>query len=151
MAKFIYSLQKVLTMKEKLEEQEKNKYSQAVMRLREQEEKLAGLQNRRKMAETELRDVVSHVLDIMLIRKKEDAVEILKMYEKQQRFVVKQHEEEVRIARERLNEAMQERKIHEKLREKAFEEFVIEENKREQKEIDELVSYRFGSAKNDLN
>ena len=34
----------------------------------------------------------------------------------------------------------------EKLREKAFEEFVAEENKKEQKEVDELVSYRYGTG-----
>ena len=39
---------------------------------------------------------------------------------------------------------MQESKTQEKLREKAFEQFVKEENKRESKEIDELVSYTYG-------
>ena len=33
--------------------------------------------------------------------------------------------------------------IHEKLKEKAFEEFMQEENEAEKKEIDELVSFRY--------
>ena len=49
--------------------------------------------------------------------------------------------EEVRLA---LQTAMQESKTQEKLREKAFEQFVKEENARESKEIDELVSYTYG-------
>lgn len=151
MARFIYSLQNILSIKEKMEEQEKTNYSQTVMRLLEEEEKLADCTRRRELAEYELKECMFDVLNVMLIRQKEDAVEILKVYEKQQQLIVIQWEEEVRKARERLNEAMKERKIHEKLREKAYEEFMLEENRREQKEIDELVSYRYGNAKSDWN
>ena len=56
-------------------------------------------------------------------------------------------EKEVEVAREHLNEAMKERKTFEKLKEKAFEKFVAEENQKEQKEVDELVSYRYGAEK----
>ncbi len=45
----------------------------------------------------------------------------------------------------RLREAMAERKTHERLKEKAFEEYLAEQNAEEQKEIDELVSYRHGT------
>ena len=51
------------------------------------------------------------------------------------------------MAREHLNEAMKERKTFEKLKEKAFEKFVAEENQKEQKDVDELVSYRYGVEK----
>ena len=47
------------------------------------------------------------------------------------------------IARFQLNEAMKERKIHEKLKENAFGEFMHEENEAEKKEIDQLVSFRY--------
>lgn len=42
---------------------------------------------------------------------------------------------------------MKERKTYEKLKEKAFEQFKIEIEAQERKEIDELVSFRFGAAK----
>ena len=48
-------------------------------------------------------------------------------------------------ARRALNEVMQERKVQEKLREKAFEEFKKELADQETKEIDELVSYTFNN------
>ena len=73
------------------------------------------------------------------------------MYLRQQILVVKQKEKEVEVAREHLNEAMKERKTFEKLKEKAFEKFVAEENQKEQKEVDELVSYRYGAVKGDLS
>ena len=39
---------------------------------------------------------------------------------------------------------MQERKAQEKLKEKAFEAFLQDENAKESKEIDELVSFTYG-------
>ena len=42
---------------------------------------------------------------------------------------------------------MQERKINEKLTENAFEVFIREENARESKEVDELVSYTYGQKR----
>lgn len=49
--------------------------------------------------------------------------------------------EEKRI---KLTNVMQERKSHETLKEKAFEDFLQEINSQESKEIDELTSYRYG-------
>ncbi len=72
-------------------------------------------------------------------------MEVLKFYAMQQQLAVKRCEKEVEVAREELGEAMKERKIFEKLREKAFEEFVFEENRKEQKEVDELMSYKHGT------
>lgn len=144
MARFIFPLQNILNMKEKLEEQAKNEYSQANMRLRDAEEEEKRLKKRQADAEEALTKILAEVLDVQKIRQAEDAVEILKMYVGNQHLVVIQRNREVEIAREKLNEAMKERKTFEKLREHAFEDFVKEQNLQEQKEIDELVSYRHG-------
>ena len=50
----------------------------------------------------------------------------------------------VEKARAALQELMQERKAHEKLKENAFEEFMREELAAESKEIDQLTSYTYG-------
>ncbi len=144
MSRFIFSMQGLLDIKEKLEDQEKNNFRQANMRLMEAEEELAALRERKLLAEEKLRQQVTEVLHIQEIRHRENAVDILKMYVEQQRLVVKQREKEVEVARNRLNEAIKERKVFEKLREKAYEEYKTEENLKEQKEIDEMVSYRYG-------
>ena len=57
---------------------------------------------------------------------------------------VEKAKENVEAARERMAEAMKERKMHETLREKAFEAFLQEENHAESKAIDELTSYTYG-------
>lgn len=144
MARFVFPMQNILNMKEKLEEQAKNQYSQANMRLQLEQEKQEALELRLSNEKKKLKEEISSSLKIDEIRRREDGVEILRMYVRQQMLVVKQCEKEVEVARNHLNEAMKERKTFEKLREKAFEKFRIEENLREQKEVDELVSYRYG-------
>jgi flagellar FliJ protein len=61
-----------------------------------------------------------------------------------QRENVRLAERAVEAARAKLTEAMKEVKIQEKLREQAFEAFLEEQKVAEAKEIDELVSYRYG-------
>mgnify|MGYP003222752275 CR=1 FL=1 len=49
------------------------------------------------------------------------------------------------VKRVALNELMKERKTHEKLRDKKFEDFQKEEKDNESKEIDQLVSFTYNS------
>lgn len=145
MARFRFPMENILNMKEKLEEQAKNEYGQANARLLREQEKLEQLTARLEDAKQKLRDVLQEVLSVREIRRKEDAVEIIKTYVMRQFLIVKQCEKEVEIARQKLQEAMKERKIFEKLKEKAFEEFMKEEGRKEQKEVDELMSYKYGA------
>ena len=57
----------------------------------------------------------------------------------------------VEAARLRLNQVMVERKTHEKLKEKAFDEFKQEISYAENREIDELVSYTYHENKNHVS
>ena len=60
---------------------------------------------------------------------------------------VREAEKRVEQARERLAEVMKERKSHETLKEKAFEQFLLDEKKQESKEVDELTSYTYGQRR----
>jgi len=60
--------------------------------------------------------------------------------------VVANQQRAVEKAGEKLDNAMKERKTYEKLKENAFEEFKAEINAEEQKEINELVSFKFRSG-----
>ena len=145
MACFRFSMQNILNMKEKLEDQAKNEYAQANARLLREQEKLEKIVARREEAREKLKLVLCETLSVDEIRTRENAVEVLKFYAMQQQLAVMRCGKEVEVAREKLSEAMKERKIFEKLRERAFEEFVFEEKKREQKEVDELMSYKHGT------
>ena len=148
MARFRYSMESVLNIKKRLEEQAKNEYGQANARLFREQEKLNTFLMRREEAKQKLKLILCETLSMTEIRKMEDAVEVLSFYVVQQQLEVKRCEKEVEIAREKLTEAMKERKIFDKLKEKAYEEFLKEENWKEQKEVDELMSFKHGSKIN---
>lgn len=144
MAKFIFSMENLLRIKSKLEEQAKAEYGIQMAILRQEELKLESLRQRRNALQEELKDQVSAVLDLFRIRQLEDGVENIKYNMMLQKMVIADQQKKVEQARKKLDEAMKERKTYERLKEKAFEAFKQEVNAQEQKEIDELVSFRFG-------
>lgn len=142
MKKFLYQMQNILNLKYKIEEQEKNNYSIAKQRLNEEEEKLHILELRKINYEDELRVAMSTRLIVNQIRRFKEAIETMKHLISNQNQVVKKAQQAVDLAMAKLEFAMKERKMHEKLREKAFENYVKEFNEEEKKEIDELVSFQ---------
>lgn len=143
MAKFIFKMESILSVKEKLEEQEKAEYSIEIMKLRQEEEKLDELEKRKDAYQTRLYEAVMDTLNISEIKILEDSVENIKYNIKLQLIVIANQQKNVDMAREKLDNAMKERKTYEKLKEKAFEEFKEQINAEEQKEINELVSFKF--------
>ena len=144
MAKFFYKMQNILDIKEKLETQARNDYAVANAALAEEEAKLNSLKDRRDDYEERLKESYNGKLDLNNITEYADAVEIIKYHIRLQEVNVTKAQKQVDITREKLQEAMQDRKTHEKLKENAFEAFKQEVAATESKEIDELVSYRHG-------
>ena len=77
------------------------------------------------------------------IRECKRAIDVMKSLQRAQMMKVHAAEKTLEMARIELNRVMVERKTHEKLRERAFEEFKQEIAQAESKEIDELVSYNY--------
>ena len=142
MKKFIYPLQNVLNLKEKIESQEKALFRTAMLELRTEREKLQVLEQRKDAYEEQLRENVSARLDLLTVKTNKEAVEIMKDKIKQQLGQVRKAERHLEVARNRLEEAMKERKTLEKLKEDAFEAYKKEYESEERKEVDELVSFR---------
>lgn len=137
-------MQNILDVKEKLETQARNEFAIAAAKEREEEAKLLALKERRDGYEKRLKDLVGEKLDLKSIKEAEDAVEIIKYHIRGQELNLAAARQGLEVARQKLTAAMQDRKTHERLKEKQFEEFVAEEAAKESKEIDELVSYRYG-------
>ncbi len=144
MARFIYRMQSILNIKGKLEEQAKMEFAGARIRLDEEEEKLEALHTRKGYYEEEGRRLREDKLKVQEIMDNKNAILKMDEYIMNQVLQVKRAEALLEEARIKLQEAMQERKTYERLREKAFEDFIREENARESKEIDELTSYTYG-------
>ena len=145
MKKFIYSMENLLQVKRKLEDQMKIAYGNARVRLTKEEEKLEQLEYKKSIYEAELRALRLNRLDLLNIRFCEQAIDVMKMNIKQQTIAVKNAAHRLEIARIRLHDAVVEKKTQERLREKAFEEYLREFDAEERKEIDELNSFQYSN------
>jgi len=144
MAIFRYRMQNVLNIKEKLEEQEKQNFAVMRMRLTEEEEKLAALRDRREQIARDGRKMREDKIDILSIKENTALASFIEEQIKAQTMKVMAAEKNLENARVKMQNAIAERKIHEKLKENAFDEFIKEEGMKEAKEIDELTSYVYG-------
>ena len=144
MAKFRYRMQSILNIKYQLETQAKMEVGRAQMRLNEEQEKLQTLIDRKEAYLEEGRQIREKALHVNDLRDNRNAVLIMDELIAVQEFEVRKAEEAVERARAKLTEIMQERKMHEKLKEKALIQFLEEEKAAEFKVVDELTSYTYG-------
>lgn len=146
MAKFKYRMQNILDIKYKLEIQAKSFYSAASQKLQTEEFKLKSLYDDVNEYERQIKGLYLKKLDLMEIRRCMDSIEIKKIHIKRQIQEVNKAKKNLELARMRLNEVMIERKTHEKLKDREFEEYVKLINEKELKEIDELVSFSYNKV-----
>lgn len=147
MAKFVYKMQSLLNIKEKLEDQAKTAFGLAKAALNEEEAKLAELIARKNQYVENKRQEMSSSINVHELTQLEHAIKSMEYRIAEQVLVVKHAEKNVQLAQAKLENAMKERKIQEKLREHALEEFRKEMEAADQQEINELVTFRFGKAK----
>ena len=145
MAKFIYKMQNILDIKNKLETQEKTAFAIALQKLRTEEERLERIDNEILGYEELIRQQSDGSINIREWKRCNEALEYKKEERKNQIQQIKLAQKNVDIARGRLNKVMVERKTQEVLKEKAFQEFVHEINESEKKEVDELVSFTYNN------
>lgn len=145
MAKFVYRMQNILNIKQKLETQAKMTYSLANQKYLEQQKILQEYMVRRVGYEQHWKKLMQGNLNLQEVEHARADVS---------------HENDCQTTDGRspqggkrtgrcqkpLKTVMQERKVQEKLREKAFEEFKQELAEAETKEIDELVSYTYNKG-----
>ena len=133
MVRFRYSLQNILNIKEKMETQAKQEFGTAQAALNVETEHLERLKERRREYEEQSAGLLKGKLDLRAIEENKEALLKMDSIVATQEIRVEKAKENVEAARERMAEAMKERKMHETLREKAFEAFLQEENHAESK------------------
>lgn len=139
-------MQNILDVKEKLETQAKNEFAIASAVVAEEEEKLKALVSRENDYREYLKRLQNGDLNFKEIKETAQAIESMKYLIEAQKVVLAKAENVLELRRVALAEAMQDVKTHEKLKEKQFQQFMADEAAKESKEIDELVSFRFGSG-----
>lgn len=144
MARFNYRMQSILDIKKKLENQAKQELANAQAALDEENRKLESLKERKEGYERKAEQLLCDTLSIREIMENKNAILKMDEYIVSQKKRVLMAKENLIVAQNRMKEAMQERKIQEKLKENAFEVFLEDEKKSESKEVDELTSYTYG-------
>lgn len=148
MAKFVYRLQNILNLKQMLEDQEKAQFAAAAAKEAEERDKLTKLLVRNADYQRRLQEAVSSdKIDRKEIIFLKNADTTMKSLIRDQMFAVKRAQNALELERQKLDEARKERKTHERLKEKAFDDFRMELNAEDNKANDELTSYTYGSAK----
>ncbi len=145
MAKFKYRMQNILDVKMKLESQAKIAYGIANQKYLDEQQKLQEIVLRRNSYERILKESMMGSINVKEVTHARADVNTMKTLMRRQMMEVHKAELVLEDARKALNEIMQERKTHEKLKEKAFEQFLEEEKAAESKEIDQLVSYTYNN------
>ena len=138
-------MENILQVKLKLEDQAKIAYSSARLRLTKEEEKLSQLKQKKAVYEDKLRALRTDRLDLTEIKHCEEAVTIIQNNIKQQTIAVRNATQRLEVARIRLSDAMVERKTQEKLKEKAWDSYLLEFEAEERKETDQLNSFHYSS------
>ena len=147
MAKFVYRMQNILELKQKMETQEKMAFAITNAKVMEEQQKLQDLLVRRAEYEDQLKHAYEGSLDLRSIQQTKHGIETMKVMIRDQMFAIRRAQKELDVVRMRLDAVMKDRKTHENLRDRAFEEFKEETARQENKEIDELVSFTYGSNK----
>lgn len=138
-------MESILQIKLKLEDQAKIAYGNARLLLTQEEEKLEQMTTQKTSYEEELRFLRSDRLDLLKIKQCEQSIDVMKTIIKQQTTAVKNAAHRLEVARIRLNSAMVDRKTQERLKEKAFEDYLLEFDSEERKEVDELNSFQYSN------
>ena len=116
MAKFVYKMQSVLNIKEKMEEQAKAAFSMANAALRTEEERLQRLYQRRIQYLAEGALLRQTILDPLKLQENEAALHYIAEEIRDQKIRVKRAEEALERARLVLQEYRIERRTHEQLK-----------------------------------
>ncbi len=143
MARFRYRMQNILDIKEKLESQEKAAYGLAAAALEEEQAKLSVLLRKKMDLDVQLKKLNTGHLDIKEINHCKNYINTTKSLIRDQMVKVHTAQRNLENARKRLEAVRKDRKTHENLKEKAFEEFKLELAAEERLAVDELVSFTY--------
>ena len=146
MARFVYRMQSILNLKLHQEDQAKMVFGQAQHALNEEEEKLRHLQNRKQgYIEEGVKLRNASILDVKGISENRDAAERMDVIIADQAEGVENCRLRLESARLRLTQAIQERRIQERLRERAYEDYLELERQEEIKESDQRTSFTYST------
>ena len=145
MPRFNFRLQQYLGIKEQFEDQKEIEYAQALRRLEQEKEIKRRLEEQRDAQIFHFRESLKILIKPSDLRRYNNTIEFLKRRINEQIQRIQAAQTYAEKKRLELVEAMKERKALESVKENALEEHIRAEFLTEQKEIDELISYKYSN------
>ena len=133
-------MQRLLNIKQSIEELRKNEFGLANRKLQEEKENEVKINQNIGAYQKMFADLTKKKINPIYLYNHSRYQSFLLAELDKKREDIKQCQNELEKRREILNKAMKERKIFEKLKEKNFENYKFEFEKEDQKEIDESTS-----------
>ncbi|TCT16423.1 flagellar FliJ protein [Natranaerovirga pectinivora] len=143
MSKFKYKFQNILEIKHKIEDQKKLSYFNAVQAHSSQLDELYRMYDKKDDYENNLKTNVKRVVTAKNLRDYYNGLERIVEFCKEEESKLAELEQKLEITRIDMNTAVIDRKTYEKLKEKDFERFLEDEKLKENKIVDELISYKY--------
>lgn len=139
-----FRLEKVLNYKENIESFKKTEFGNINLKLNKEEEILFNYNLNKEKLVNKKKESMNNTSIGNLKLYNDYLIDISTNIENQEQ-VIDEIKEDLRKAKEELLVAMQERKSFEKLKENNYNEFLSETKKKEEKVIDEIISYNIST------
>jgi len=137
-----FKLQRLLDVREMIEEEKKTEMGNAVQRLENENQELIRLHAERDSMAQEFGVVAGRGTTIGKLKEMSGYIEFFKKAEKLQKVRIKMAESYLEKCRGELVKASQEKKMIEKLKEIDLKKYQYEEKLKEDKIVDDLVSFK---------
>lgn len=142
MSVYKFKLQRLLDYKTNVEEGKKNELGMAIKRLEKEKSRLCDIKLRLNETNRIFHKKASGGMTVNELKILLDYIEYYKRGIKEQKLKIRMAEDYVSTCREELIRATQEKKMIEKLKEKDFKKFLYREQKKEEKLVDDIVSFK---------
>ena len=147
MAVFKFRLQSVLNIKKQMEESLQDDLAKAIQAMENEKKVFNELKEERERGLSEVNSEVSSGVTVEKLRNYNAYLSFVKQKISNQAERVKCSKETADKYREELVAAVKERKMLETLKEKQYSQYLKEEEKKQQRIVDEIVSYKQSASK----
>lgn len=142
MIKFEFAFEQIYRIKQKLEEQKKLELGEATLQLTREQTKYKDLEDKCEHLSLAFHDETKHTINVFELRTLSASIKFYHEELLAQERRVKKAESNVVKKRQALLEAVAQRQIYEKLKEKAYEQYLEDEKKADNLLMDEIAGYR---------
>ncbi|MHC1750483.1 MAG: flagellar export protein FliJ [Cellulosilyticaceae bacterium] len=140
---FKFKLESVLSLKNSLEDTKKRELGILNTQKSNLEQQQDNLIQEEKIATNTLKEAQKNHIDLQMIKNSREYTQVLTHKKTELQNQINEAEKKIQLKREELIAAMADRKILDNLKEIKKQEYAIELIKEQEKQVDEIVSYKY--------